>query len=105
MFQVHRTDVIEIEDWVDHFSRLYHVDNTLESPDFLKNFIPEDTVYFSELDGKIRRDEVLRAIAKLKNGKAIGNDGVLGEMIKAGKEILIDILVKLFNNRYFGQII
>ena len=94
-----RTDVIEIEDWVDHFSRLYDVDNTLESSDFLNNFIHEDTVYFSELDGKIRRDEILRAIATLKNGKAIGNDGVLGEMIKPGKEILIhvDILVKLFN--------
>src|SRR5215469_14425216 len=47
--------------------------------------------------GEITREEIIRAVKSLKNGKAAGGDGILSEMLKAGLEIVYKWLGKLFN--------
>ena len=42
------------------------------------------------------QEEVEKAIAKLKNGKASGVDGVIGEIVKYGGEDMVRALVMLF---------
>ena len=54
-------------------------------------------VIFNELNFRITDAEIYAAIAKLKNGKASGFDGILNEMIKAGKHALVPALNKIFN--------
>ena len=48
-------------------------------------------------DRPITREEVLLAIQRLKNGKAAGPDGIIGEFFKHAGHLAVDFLVKLFN--------
>ena len=52
---------------------------------------------FFVLDRPITKEEVELAMQKLKNKKAAGPDGVIGEMIKNGGNQVIDFFVKLCN--------
>ncbi len=52
---------------------------------------------FNELSYRIRGPEILKAIPKLKVGKSCGDDMILNEMLKSGKDILQLALEKLFN--------
>ena len=49
------------------------------------------------IDIRITRGEALIAIRKLKNGKAVGPDGIIGEWFKHAGQFAVDILVKYFN--------
>ena len=51
----------------------------------------------------ITKDEVTRALISLKNGKAPGPDGIIGEMFKNASDVVLDssfflsFFLKLFN--------
>ncbi|KAF1010546.1 MAG: hypothetical protein GAK29_05048 [Acinetobacter bereziniae] len=45
----------------------------------------------------ITEDEVMKAIRSLRNGKAAGNDGVTGEMLKYGGDLLRELMSELYN--------
>ena len=50
-----------------------------------------------ELDKNITNKEIIETINKLKNNKAHGDDLIINEMLKAGNQILIGLLNRLFN--------
>ena len=54
----------------------------------------ESDVYY---DRPITREEVLLAIQRLKNGKAAGPDGIIGEFFKHAGHLAVDFLGKFFN--------
>ena len=49
------------------------------------------------LNSPISEDEVKKAVKRLKNGKACGEDKILNEMIKAFSESHMGVLTKIFN--------
>ena len=49
------------------------------------------------LNSPISEDEVKKAVKRLKNGKACGEDKILNEMIKAFSETHMGVLTKIFN--------
>ena len=51
----------------------------------------------AKLDIPITKDEILKCIKNLKTDKASGIDKICNEYIKASKDIMLDIYVKLFN--------
>ena len=51
----------------------------------------------NEMDGEIEREEVERAISRMKGGKAPGMDGIAAECIKNGGVAVVEWLVRLFN--------
>ncbi len=67
-------------------------DNQDEDFDDFENC--ESDVYY---DRPVTREEVLLAIQRLKNGKAAGPDGIIGELLKHAGHLAVDILVKFFN--------
>ncbi len=83
------SDQIENEAWVTHFAELLGGEG-------------EDIVTEHEMAGegtvsRIARDEVIKAIRKLKKGKAEGGDGIENEVWMYGQEELIGDLVVLLN--------
>jgi hypothetical protein len=69
--------------------------NIDDNPVFTDN--TESTIY-EELDNCITEQEVLDAIRNLKRGKTHGPDGILNECFIEGKQLLVPILTKMFNN-------
>ena len=57
-----------------------------------------DDVFDEILDADITAEEIKTAIRHLKNGKAAGPDGIIGEILKAAEDSLVPFLVKYFNN-------
>jgi hypothetical protein len=89
-------EYIPLQSWVEHFQKLHN--NGVDDPALnLLLEAEEARPYFSELDFRISEKEVRDVIKNLKPNKAAGHDKILGEMIKAGQEVLIPILAKLFN--------
>ena len=91
---------IKPEVWIDHFKGLMTGDMP-DSPvaNEVKSFLEnkENWHIFNELSYKITSSEISKAIKKLKNNKACGDDMILNEMLKTGEPILNPTLVKLFN--------
>ena len=52
---------------------------------------------FSDLDFRITRDEIKKAISSLKSGKATGLDRISSEMVKCSASVLLSVYEKLFN--------
>ena len=84
------TDQTEVMDrWKEHFESLFQEDEGgSEQPDLELS---------QENDKGISEEEVRRAVSRLKGGKAPGTCGIMPEMLKAGGEVAIEWLVKLFN--------
>ena len=61
---------------------------------FLDSEIP---VMFSELDVEITREEIIKSIRQLKNGKSGGPDKLLNEFFTHGQYVLLPCLHSLFN--------
>jgi hypothetical protein len=57
----------------------------------------EKNTIFNELCYVITESEVGKAISRLRNGKAVGLDGISNEMIKASRNIFLPCLTKVFN--------
>ena len=51
----------------------------------------------SRLDEKITVEEVIKGILQLSNGKSPGEDGILIEMLKSARAMLVPYLIILFN--------
>ena len=82
-----------------HYKKLFkkeefHRDNEIDS--YIEQLEKEEGD--PNLDKEITRDEIIKAINSLKNGKASGNDGIVPEMIKECKDILIQPIQKIFND-------
>ena len=94
--------------WNNYFKELLNNDVNIDedfkimTDDFVRqhnelcNACDNNTVDF--LNDEICRIEIFKAIDFLINGKAAGNDGIVGEMLKISKYVLIPHLFILFNN-------
>ena len=89
---------------MDHFSELNSVveinegqteDSPTSNETLTCNCITDK--YSDMLNYPISEDEVKKAVERLKNGKACGEDKILNEMIKAFTESHISVLTKIFN--------
>jgi hypothetical protein len=88
------------EEWKAHFFTLFNqsLPPSDEQELFYQNFIEMNkNNVFNKLNYKITNEEIKTHIQKLKNGKSSGIDSILNEMIKAGSDLLLPILNKLFN--------
>ena len=52
----------------------------------------------------ITKDEVTGTLISLKNGKAPGPDGIIGEMFKNASDVVLDLFVKLFNEIFNKEV-
>ncbi len=91
---------VSVTQWLEHFKRIMVKDKNIQKSPHEK--LVEETLQkaepcFTELDYKIKNQEVEAAISKLKNGKASGNDCISNEMLKHGRNYIIPALCKLFN--------
>ena len=89
-YQPHNT--ISEQEWFNHFQKVLEQDNQDEDFDDFENC--ESDVY---CDRPITREEVLLAIQRLKNGKAAGPHGIIGELLKHAGHLAVDFLVRFFN--------
>jgi hypothetical protein len=92
---------ISAEEWLTHFGKLNQKENFREPNHIahIKNELKrlENIPNFTNLDFKIKTNEILKAIKTLKNNKACGLDSIQNEFIKYGQHVLLPVLHKLFN--------
>ena len=75
--------------WKEHLESLFpEVEDVSEQPDLEVG---------QKSDKEISEEEVRRVVSRPKGGKAPGTCGIMPEMLKAGGEVVIEWLVKLFN--------
>ena len=79
-----------------HFRTSCNADNPVVTPT-LPTAHYTDTSNNEILNSDITENEVKKAILKLKNGKAAGDDNVLNEYIKCSADIMIQTYTNLFN--------
>ena len=82
---------------------MYSTDNNNYNNNFLdyvKHSLPiiENVNNKGPLDFIISETDVYSSIKSLMNGKSVGLDSILNEMLKSGKHILCKPLCKLFNS-------
>ena len=97
--------------FAEYFKAINNPDDIFFQPDeefrfFQERFLDtEIQVMFSELDIEITRDEILKSIKQLKNGKSGGPDQLLNEFISHGQHVFLPylhtLLNKLLNTGYF----
>ena len=83
-----------LDEFTEHFKKL-NASQTDDTNFNLGSFDPVNGT--DELNSYITRDEIMRNINKLKNGKAAGYDSIANEYIKNTKHILIPVYEALFN--------
>ena len=92
------TNPISPEDWLKHFSKLlFHEkqDRSSQLEGKINEMLSHNT--FSDLDFRITKDEIKKAISSLKSGKATGLDKISSEIVKASLHALLSVYEKLFN--------
>ena len=86
------TDTVEVKKrWMEHFSEL------LEGDGGEVDMVLEEREFEEGLSEEITEEEIRRAIARLKRGKAAGVCGIQGEMLKAGGDTVVRWLHIIFN--------
>ena len=91
-------------EWFDHFNTLFNeplAANTHPPPEL--EFPQEEDdmgINIDSLEGEITEGEVFKAIRAVKNNKAAGPDGIIGEFLKHAAVPLVPYLVKLFNKLF-----
>ncbi|KAI8493113.1 hypothetical protein Bbelb_291170 [Branchiostoma belcheri] len=82
----------QLDRWVQHYAELYS-EETPERPELeeVLQTYPEMT----ELDSMPEESELLEALSSLPSGKAPGQDGIPGEVLKQNKEVILPYLYKL----------
>ena len=88
---------IELDKWYTYFRSLNKIPEKYKTRIEEINKIVKNSPTFCELDYKITSSEIIKAISKLKSGKAVGLDSLPNEILKSGSTILVPILQKLFN--------
>ena len=94
------SEMISPTQWYNHFYDLTNTEKHLDNAhrDIVASLqTNKGKKTFSSLDFSITPVEVLQAIQRLKTGKSPGCDGILNEMLKAGKYRLSPVLAKVFN--------
>ena len=87
---------ISLDDWFHHFKNVFKQCEDVETDErTFASDIEENAEHI--LNMSISKDEVRQAIARMKNNKSGGLDGVVPEMLKCGGEEIVDFLSKLFN--------
>ena len=91
---------MQIDKWYTYFRSLNKIPEKYktrieEINKIVKNM--ENSPTFCELYYKITSSDIMKAISKLKSGKAVGLDSLPNELLKSGRTILVPILQKLFN--------
>ena len=76
--------------WKRYFEEVLNVQNTLEEGAMARL---EDHLHIDTPN--VTREEVERAVKKLQNGKAAGDDRIVVELVESGGEAVIDWLVEL----------
>ena len=97
---------ITSNEWITHYNQLlnvYSTDNNNYNNNFLdyvKHSLPiiENVNNKGPLEFIISETYVYSSIKSLMNGKSVGLDSILNEMLKSGKHILCKPLCKLFNS-------
>ena len=80
----------KLEPWKQHFEKVLKEQNEVEAN------VLEDLEDHSESDmSQLTREEVEQAVNKLQNGKAAGEDEIVAEMLKNGRDVMIDWLVEI----------
>ena len=99
---------INDQEWIKHYLKLlgprkYNDTRLKQIRDEIDKL--SETSYFSQLDFSISKDEIEKAIRKLKKGKAVGIDQINNEMIKSASAYILDSLQNIFNailcNQYY----
>ena len=89
-------------DWSEYYTKLNKstVDEDTEAK--MRNRIQEleKNRAFSELDYRIDKAEIKKAVNKLKNGKAVGLDNISNEMIKYSINYSLPLIHKIMNDIY-----
>ena len=89
---------ISVDTWFEHFKTLLttHVSSNSDGIVQIEGSEEEDADY---LNRPISKEEVVLAIRKIKNGKAAGPDGIIGELLKYGykNDSILSFLVSFFN--------
>ena len=97
------TKNISSNKFAEYFKAINNSDDIFFQPDeefrfFQERFLDtEIQMMFSELDIEITRDEILKSIKQLKNGKSGGPDQLLNEFILHGQHVFLPFLHTLFN--------
>lgn len=101
------TNPISSIEWVRYFEqhvnssqRLTQTEKENKREQYVEDHID---IINNELNYNITNDEIKLCIKKLKNKKSSGADYILNEMIKAGKEQILPILLKLFNKIFSSR--
>jgi len=89
-----------LELWKNHYDKLLNINSRLQA-EMQSEYEHEDGKMISEPT----KEEVAAAINKLKNNKAPGFDGILGELIKTSCEKLIEIIYKLIKNVWRDEVL
>ncbi|XP_078664108.1 uncharacterized protein LOC144907177 [Branchiostoma floridae x Branchiostoma belcheri] len=76
----------QLDRWVQHYAELYS-EETPERPE-LEEVLPTYPE-MTELDSMPEESELLEALSSLPSGKAPGQDGIPGEVLKQNKELVI----------------
>ena len=90
---------ISTEDWFMHFKNL--LEKNITEKDYFTS-TEEEEEEENNLNRKISKEEVIFALSKLKNRKAAGPDGIIGELLKNAcrSELILDFLVRFFNSLF-----
>ena len=89
---------ITVDDWFLHFKSVLDKENDITYTSDTENF--EFEQYDSWFDQPISKQEVLDALKKVKNSKAAGPDGIIGELLKYSDNTVVDFLVKFYNTLF-----
>mgnify|MGYP003416956578 CR=1 FL=1 len=88
------TDEEQAERWVEHFQEVLNQPTPASLFDFNSEANPTE-INISE--SEITSQEVRKAIGKMKNNKAAGLDEITAELLKHGKDVMVEELTQLFN--------
>jgi len=102
-------DGTEVAEWCkEYFQKLYNEghEGEVEIIDEEREVSEgEDRSTEDELEYAPCKEEIRKSIERLKNGKAAGCSGIVGEMLKAGKEVLEEKLHSLFKRVWEDEVV
>ena len=91
---------VSIDDWYNHFKSLLDIDTQTHDDAYSIQSVTENNNINEIVNQPITENEVSSALRKLKNRKAAGPDGIVGELLKVSHEKIIDFLVLFFNTLF-----
>lgn len=83
-----------LERWKEHYSSILNQQNIVDYE--VINLIPQYPTYH-ELGNPITEEEIVKALAQMKNNKAVGIDGIVAEILKTLDSEITPHLKSLFN--------